>query len=158
MEENTTNKKIVRSGFIHFILSHVYLSYLFIVIIGVILDLIFSTNIFEDERYQYIGLILMIFGTAVIYWAQATSGRIRKEQIKEDKSMEFNQGPYKVLHHPTYFGLSVTIIGLGLLINSFFTVCLIVVNFIANRFFFIKKEEGLLQNKYGEKFSKYKGK
>ena len=161
MEDNNQNINKDEGGIvgiIHVLLSHSYALFLFAVIFGVILDQIFPLDFFNKPTYQSIGFIMIVLGTAVVYWAQFTT---KPSTTKNDKERDLNfflRGPYKYTRNPTNFGLTFMSVGLGFLINSPFSVALILAIYIVSRLFFIKKQDHILEERYGEVFSEYKKK
>jgi len=141
----------MEKGKIHFVLSNSYLVFLFAVVFGVVFDIIIPLDIFSGEAFQYVGLIMIILGSLLVYWAQSTSGNSKNK-------VGFENGPYKYLRSPTHFGLFVMTLGLALIINSPFSVFFTVIAHIVTKLIFIKKEEKLLEEKYGEDYLNYKKK
>lgn len=155
MEENINNNtsKDLKQGRVHFVLSNSYTIYLFAVVFGVIFDLIFTLNIFSNTIFSYLGLILIIFGSLLAYWAQKSSSVLEKD---ENGQIKFDSGPYKYMHSPTHFGLFVMTLGLALVINSLFSVFFTLIAQVISYFFFIKKQQNILEKKYGDNYIKYK--
>lgn len=161
MEEDTKNiinNNSYRYSRVHYILSHSYSIYLFAVVLGVIFDTIIPINSFDNIVYEYTGLVMIIVGSALIYWAQSTSSTTKKEMEVEGKVRDFARGPYKYSRNPTHIGLAIMTIGLGLLINSLFSVIFIVLAFVITKSIFVKKEEEILEEKYGQIYCDYKNK
>lgn len=145
------------SAMVHFILSHSYSVFLFAVVLGVIFDTFIPINIYQSQTYQYIGFVMIVLGSLLIYWAQSTSSKTKKE-MEEGASRDFARGPYKYSRNPTHIGLAVMTLGLGFLINSLFSVIFIIIAFLVTKSVFIKKEEGILEEKYGQTYCDYKKK
>jgi protein-S-isoprenylcysteine O-methyltransferase Ste14 len=143
---------------VHFILSHSYLVFLFSVILGAIFDIFVLSNFFRHIPYQEIGFILIIFGSIVVYWAQRTSGNYKEHIAKQKGESFFYRGPYKFSRHPTHFGLFIMTLGLAFLINSLFSVIFTILAYLLTKKFFIKKQEKILEKKYGEVYKDYKKK
>lgn len=153
IKEIPKNKKTV-----HHILFHSYSLYLFVVIIGFLLDVLFPLEVFSSKLYQYIGLILIILGPIVIYWAQNTSASYNEEEAKLKNKTYFNRGPYRFLRSPTHFGLFILTLGFSLIINSLFSILLIIVAHFSTKIFFINRQEKILEDKYGDDYLDYKRK
>ena len=101
----------------------------------------------------------MIFiGSIIIYWAQHTTHNSKTDNGKERDTNFFIRGPYKYTRNPTNFSLTFMALGLGFLINSFFSVVFILINYFISRIFFIKKQDSILEERYGEVFKDYKKK
>ena len=101
---------------------------------------------------------MLITGSVFIYWAQSTSANFRKRIEKNENKSHFEFGPYKYLRSPTHFGLFIMTIGYSLIINSLFSIIFTLAAYTITKFFFIKKEEKLLEKKYGEDYAEYKKK
>ena len=157
---NETDQKINkgRGGMVHFILVNSYLVFLFAIVLGVIADTFFKEKIFSDNIYQYVGFSMLFISSIIIYWAQSTSGNYQKRISKKDGRSEFEFGPYRFLRSPTHFGLFIMTLGFSLIINSLFSVVFIIIAYFITKLFFLRKEEKLLENKYGEVYREYKKK
>jgi len=147
-----------RKGMVHFILVHSYLIFLFAVILGVFFDTFMKKGIFSNDIYQSIGLLMLVISSIIIYWAQSTSSNYTKNINKSETRSHFEYGPYRYLRSPTHFGLFILTLGLALIINSLFSVIFTIVAYCITKFFFLKKEEDLLEKKYGQVYSDYKKK
>ena len=160
MEKETkiqTETESQSSAMVHFILSHSYSVFLLAVVLGVIFDIFIPINIYQRPIYQYLGFGMIVVGSILIYWAQSTSSRTKKE-MAEGAPRDFARGPYKYTRNPTHIGLAVMTLGLGFLINSLFSVIFIIVAFLVTKSFFLKKEEDILEEKYGQAYLDYKKK
>jgi protein-S-isoprenylcysteine O-methyltransferase Ste14 len=158
IEHQQEEFKEYRKGMVHFILVHSYLIFLFAVVLGVLFDVFLNGNIFSGVMYQYVGLLMLIAGSLIIYWAQSTSANYKKRIKKNETMLHFEFGPYKYFRSPTHFGLFVMTLGLALIINSLFSVIFTVLAYTITKLFFLKKEEKLLEEKYGETYTNYKKK
>lgn len=147
-----------RRGMVHFILLHSYLIFLFAIILGAFLDPLIKRKIFSHDVYQGMGLLMLIISSLIIYWAQSTSSNYKEREKKNESISHFEHGPYKYHRSPTHFGLFIMTLGFSLIINSFFGVILTFVAYLITKFFFLRKEEKLLEKKYGEVYTNYKKK
>ncbi len=156
----TTNKEeSLREGMVHVLLSHSYIVFFLAIILGIIFHLIFFVSIFSEPMYSYMGFGMIIAGSGLIYWAQSTSSCTRKEVEKVQKTeRDFERGPYKYSRNPTHNGLTLMTLGLSLVLNSFFAFVFIVIASIVTKLIFLKEEESLLEEKYGEVYCSYKKK
>ena len=161
MENETKTTQVdnsYRYSRVHYILSHSYSVYLFAVVLGVIFDTIIPIDPFGGDVYKYTGLSMVFIGSVLIYWAQSTSSTTKKEMEIEGKVRDFARGPYKYSRNPTHIGLAIMTLGLGFLSNSLFSVIFIVLAFVITKSIFIKKEEVILEEKYGQAYCDYKSK
>ena len=153
LKEKKENVSVV--GILHILFFHIYIMFFFAIILGVIFDLIFSYKIFNGVTYQYLGLLMITLGTMLIYWAQRTTSSSKNDINKERDLSFFYRGPYKYTRNPTNFGLTIMSLGLGFLINSFFSVIFILIIHIISKFILIKKQDKILKERYGEVYSDY---
>lgn len=159
MEGDTKNKEkeiVLRGGVVHHLLFGSYSVYLFSVVLGVIFDLFIHFEIFSYFIFDYIGFVFIVTGSLIAYWAQFTSGHYKEELAKLKNKSYFNRGPYRYMRTPTHTGLFVMAIGLAFLINSLSSVVFTIIAHIVTKFFFIRKQEKILENKYGETYIDYK--
>ncbi|HLP86392.1 MAG TPA: isoprenylcysteine carboxylmethyltransferase family protein [Candidatus Paceibacterota bacterium] len=154
--EDTTQK--YQDNKIHFILGHGYFVFLIVIILGIISDFFLKMKIFSNDVYQYVGAFLLVTSSVITYWAQKTSSNYKQKIQKDSNISLFEQGPYKYIRHPTYLSLFLMTIGLCLIINSFSSIIFAVIAYLIIRIFFLRKEEKILENKYGETYSEYKKK
>lgn len=157
--DNEENNIASRNGKIHFVLSHSYTVFLFAVVLGVVFDVLIPLKIFSGNDFQYIGIIMIALGSIVVYWAQSTSSSVSKKKEKDENyELRFDNGPYKYLRSPTHFGLFVMTLGLAVVISSPFSVIFTIIAQIVTKVSFLRKEEKLLEEKYGEVYRSYKSK
>lgn len=144
-----------RDGMVHLMLSHSYTVFLAAVVLGLIIDIFVPINIFDGEKYDQIGFAMIVLASILIYWAQRTSGN---KLHKKNGVLDFASGPYKYTRTPTHYGLTIMTLGLALILSSAFSAILTIVAFIITKLIFLKKEEDLLEEKYGEAYTDYKKK
>jgi len=143
------------SGIVHVLLSQDYAIFFLAVVLGVTFDIFFKAHFFKGVIYEYIGLFLMVFGSLVVFWAQRTT-RLVGKKISDNRDVSFFlNGPYKYTRNPTNFGLTLSVLGLALLIHSLFSVIFMIMAYIVSRFFFIKRQDAILKERYGDIFEEY---
>lgn len=148
---NPEGKKLDVS--IHAILAHSYMAYFILFLLGILFHVVFLTKISNSSFIVFLGFLLLFLGTVLVFWAQHTSRKLDNNNITKDS---FCRGPYCYVRMPTHLGLFSLMLGLSLLVNSFFIFLLAFVSFFLNKFYFIKKEETFLSNKYGTPYLEYK--
>lgn len=163
MEENNPNQvnipeKPHQNGIIHIILFHTYVLFLGSVILGAIFDQIYPFSLLTNPYFEYLGLFMVIMGSILVYWAQTTT-KIKKEDINKDRDVNFFfRGPYKYTRNPTNLGISAMCIGLGFMMNSVFIILFTFLVYLVSRFVFIRRQDLILGERYGNVFSDYKKK
>lgn len=158
MEDSEKAIKDYKDGFVHFILANSYLMFLFSVILGVIFDTYLNKKIFDASVYKNEGFFLLIIGTILIYWAQKVSANYQERKVKKESRSKFEFGPYKFLRSPTHFGLFLMTLGFALIINSLFSIVFTLIAYVISKFLFLRKEERILEKKYGDIYTEYKKK
>jgi len=158
IEENRNNENKEKQGAVHFLLAHAYLLFFVAIILGVIFDFLIKLNLLETIAYSKSGIVFVFFGTGLVYWAQSSSAKAGKIKPEERSSDGFALGPYKFFRNPTYLGLFIMTLGFGLLINSVFSIFFVLIAHLVIRFIFVKKEEKILEEKYGDIYVEYKRK
>lgn len=158
IQNKDLNNKYSNSGVVHHILFHSYFVSFFAIILGVIVDRLMPISIFPipSITYQYFWVGMIILGSLLIYWAQSSSSTLKN---KENRDLNFFlRGPYKYTRNPTNLGVTIMALSFGFLINSFFSVVFIIITHLISKFVFIKKQDSILEERYGDVFRSYKEK
>lgn len=142
---------------VHIILSQSYSVYLFAVIVAVVLDVIYPIS-FGNKFFVYIGFVFMLLGTLLAYWAQSSSSKSKREMMEKKCPRNFSAGPYKFSRRPTQLGLTLATLGFGLISESFFVVMAVIFSYFITRFVFLRYQEKILMEIYGDAYCDYKEK
>lgn len=156
--QDVKEESVPSGGIIHHLLFRSYAVYLFSVILGVIFDMFWHFDMFSNFLFDYVGISFIIVGSAVAYWAQSTSGNYKEEIAKLKNKSFFNRGPYRYLRTPTHSGLFLMAFGLALLINSLFSVIFTIAAHLVTKAHYVRKQEKILESKYGDLYGEYKRK
>lgn len=154
--ENTENTKDTvehPKHEVHGVLAHSYMVYFLVLIIGVVLDLSFPDKIFSTAIMMPTGFLMLILASVVIIWAQHTSRNLDHENITKEA---FCRGPYCYTRTPTHWGLFLLVLGFGFILNALFVIMLTILSFVVSKLFFLKKQEAILEDKYGQPYLEYK--
>jgi protein-S-isoprenylcysteine O-methyltransferase Ste14 len=140
---------------VHKVLIHSYICYFLFLFAGMSLDVIFNIklNLFDNFIIRVIGVLFMIFSALLIFWAQRTSRNLDTTNINIET---FSKGPYKFTRNPTHIGLLFLLLGFGVVYNTPFVFLSAVLYFFVAKMSFLKKEEEILFQKYGEPYLEYK--
>jgi protein-S-isoprenylcysteine O-methyltransferase Ste14 len=158
MENNEQQQVVYRPGMIHTIISHSYITFLLSIVFGSIFDAITPIRILNNYVFQYIGFAMIILGSVLTYWAQKSSSISKRDFKIKNLPINFEYGPYKHTRNPSYLGVFIMIIGLGFFVNSIFIIIFGLISYFIVKFIFIKQEEYLLSDKYGQVYLDYKNK
>lgn len=138
---------------VHRILAHSYSAYFIFFLGGIFLDLIFQLKIFEFSAMVLIGVLLMFLASLLILWAQKTSRNLRKENLTVKS---FCKGPYRITRSPTHWGLCFLMLGFAIMTGAVFIIISTMLSFIFTKFIYLRKEEKILEKKYGAPYLEYK--
>jgi protein-S-isoprenylcysteine O-methyltransferase Ste14 len=103
-----------------------------------------------------LGLAVMWAGAIFRYWSVRTLGQFFTVTVQAtDEHRLVDTGPYAVLRHPSYTGILVVYLGLGIALDSWFSVAcavLLPAAAVLNR---IKHEEAALRQQLGQQYERY---
>lgn len=148
----------VRQGMVHFVLSRSYSMFLFAVVLGALSDIVFPNTILSGVWFQSVGFVCIMLGSLLIYWAQKMTRCGPTNMPKDIVELDFEKGPYKYTRNPTHIGLTVMTLGLAFVVQSFFMLIFVSVIAIVGKVVFVRRQELLLEKKYGKAYCDYKKK
>ena len=104
----------------------------------------------------YVGIFLMFLGVLIRQVAIAILGRFfsLSVQISEDHKV-VDKGPYKLVRHPSYTGVLITFIGLGLAVQSLGALLVLVLFFGISFGYRMLVEERALLSGLGQDYASY---
>jgi protein-S-isoprenylcysteine O-methyltransferase Ste14 len=113
--------------------------------VGALPDLIF-----------YVGIFLIFLGVLVRQYAIAILGRFFSltVRIAEDHRV-VDKGPYRLVRHPSYTGILITFVGLGLAVQSLAALLVLILFFGISFGYRIHVEERTLLSGLGQDYASY---
>ena len=104
----------------------------------------------------YPGLAVLLIGAGFNIWAELTLGRFLNWQVQvlPDHNI-VDKGPYRLIRHPMYTGQIVSFIGLGLAMQSWAAILVVLVASGIRYGIRIRVEERLLVSKLGNNYVQY---
>jgi len=104
----------------------------------------------------YLGIFLMLLGVLVRQYAIAILGRFFSltVQIAEDHKV-VEKGPYRLVRHPSYTGVLITFIGLGLAVQSWGALLVLLGVFSLSFGYRMWVEERTLLSELGQDYASY---
>lgn len=104
----------------------------------------------------YPGIFLMIIGIVIRQWSIAVLGSFFSLNVGIQKGQKVvKDGPYKLIRHPSYTGLLLTIVGIGLALQSWGAVIVMILGFVFSFGYRIHVEEKLLISELGKGYIQY---
>jgi protein-S-isoprenylcysteine O-methyltransferase Ste14 len=105
-----------------------------------------------------LGVALMVAGTVLRYWSVHVLGRFFTVTVDIGEGHRVvDTGPYALLRHPSYTGMLVVYLGIGIALDSWLSVASVVVIptlAVLNR---IRHEEAVLVTQLGRDYERYQG-
>jgi protein-S-isoprenylcysteine O-methyltransferase Ste14 len=105
----------------------------------------------------YPGIVLMILGIILRQWSMAVLGRFFSAAVGiQEGQFVVEKGPYKFIRHPSYTGILLIFIGVGLAYQSWGAIISIILLFTLAYGYRIRIEEKALISELGEPYIEYK--
>lgn len=113
------------------------------------------------QPFNLVGLLLIPVGFLLIIWANYTLLHIGKIGLRNREPMQRPSnlvlaGPYRFTRNPIYFGCLLMLLGLVIVWSSVVIVILTIPVYIIFRYGFIKKEEIILEEEFGDEYRDFK--
>ncbi|PWI56798.1 hypothetical protein BM613_11925 [Sulfoacidibacillus thermotolerans] len=104
----------------------------------------------------FIGLLLLVFGIGFRHYAIRVLGRFFTARVMIQKNHTLVQeGPYRLLRHPTYTGAWIAFIGVGLTTRNLFAALIFTFIPLIGLLRRIHVEERVLHEAFGESYKEY---
>jgi protein-S-isoprenylcysteine O-methyltransferase Ste14 len=105
---------------------------------------------------SYVGIALMIVGIVVRQWSIAVLGRYFSPTVGvQEGQTVVKTGPYRLVRHPSYTGALLIIVGIGLSLQSWGAVLVLLVISGLTYGYRIHREEKVLVSELGEEYIRY---
>jgi protein-S-isoprenylcysteine O-methyltransferase Ste14 len=102
------------------------------------------------------GLTLMWCGMAIRLWAVRTLGPLFRTVVLIHKAHRLiDNGPYRLLRHPSYAGSLLTLAGLGLALGNWLSLLVAVLGALAGFTRRMRIEEAIMQARFGDAYMAY---
>jgi protein-S-isoprenylcysteine O-methyltransferase Ste14 len=104
----------------------------------------------------YPGLTLWLLGLAFTVWAYRSLGRFFSLDVQmQNDHRVVDTGPYRLLRHPGYAGFSLGLLGLGVALQSWVSVLVLLLATIAALAYRVHIEEKFLVAELGDEYVQY---
>ena len=113
------------------------------------------------QPYNLVGILMIPIGMLLLIWANYTLLHIGKIGLRNREPMQRPSslvlvGPYKFTRNPIYLGALLMLLGLVIVWSSVVTAFLTILVYIVFRYIFIKREEIILEEEFGDEYRDFK--
>ena len=116
----------------------------------------FATLDWHQPILFWIGIALMLAGTAFRWYAIRTLGRyFTREVATREGQTVIDHGPYRLVRHPSYSGVLITVFGFGLALTNWLSLLAIVACTFAGFSYRVHVEEHALCEAIGQPYREY---
>lgn len=123
------------------------------IIISFLVRLFFPTQIFLNNWIGHLlGWPMVVIGVLIITWATVKAGEVSMDEPDE----LITTGPYAYSRNPMYVGWMLIFLGIIFIMNSIYSLVLLVIVLVYTHCFEIRPEEEFLQKKFGADYKAYK--
>lgn len=128
---------------------------LFVVLLAPVFNT-YHIGYWSNTYVGWIGLLLMVSGLTLRYWAAKTLGEFytRTLQIIERHQI-VDRGLYRVIRHPGYLGTFLMEVGTGLAVTNWIVLPVITLIGVVSRAYRIRAEEEMLETAFGAQYKEY---
>jgi len=124
--------------------------------IGLALSFGYAGVVVLPDRVFYPGILLMLLGVLVRQWAIAVLGRFFSLTVRVATDHRVvTRGPYRLVRHPSYTGVLITFIGLGLAVQSLGGLLVLLGVFSLSYGYRMRVEEKTLLSELGQDYASY---
>jgi protein-S-isoprenylcysteine O-methyltransferase Ste14 len=127
--------------------------------LSILLHFIFPAMRLIPKPYNYLGILLIIFGSIITLWADwmFKKSRTTVKPNERPTSLEVS-GPYRMSRHPMYLGMTAILFGVSVILGSLTALLMPVVFIISMESVFIRFEEKSMEKEFGNRYLDYKKK
>jgi protein-S-isoprenylcysteine O-methyltransferase Ste14 len=129
------------------------------IIIGFIIDLIIPAPFFSEAYDLPAGLFTIALGIALMAWAVRTFNAAGTNvDVRQPSTTVVSDGPYGYSRNPIYVAMGLIVLGAAIWLNSLWILFSLVIILPTIEAGVIRREEGYLEKKFGQKYLDYKSK
>ena len=127
------------------------------ILLSIILNFFFPIRRIIIQPYNYLGIILILFGLVIDVWAWVLFRR-KKTTLNPYKipSRLETKSIFKISRNPMYLGMDIILLGVSVLLGSLITFIFPIIFIILIEKLFINLEEKNLERKFGKEYLDYK--
>ncbi|HEX7414717.1 MAG TPA: isoprenylcysteine carboxylmethyltransferase family protein [Bacteroidia bacterium] len=135
---------------------YVWLSIIISITIASFMLVYFPFPIFGTQQFQLIGISVIIVGILIRLLAIKQLGRFFTVNVTIRENHQLMQsGFYKYLRHPSYTGALLSFLGLGLILNNWFSLAIVFLSILSTFIYRMNIEEKVLTEQFGKQYLDY---
>lgn len=137
---------------------HPPLFFLSALLLGVVIDdRVHRLVIFHHTHWRGLGLIAVLLGVALVAVGRRTMVKAGTNVNPTLPAIAIvDSGPFRFTRNPLYVGLTVIYVGLSILLNTWWSLLLLVPVWLVMHFKVVRREETYLEGKFGESYLSYR--
>jgi protein-S-isoprenylcysteine O-methyltransferase Ste14 len=149
-------KSITRGRFDQGSTILILLSFISVVILAPLLNFTRTGDFTRLSWIGWIGITMMLLGTALRYWSMRTLGAHYTRTLKVAHQQELVEtGAYHLIRHPGYLGTLLIWIGAGLAMMNWITILVVTILMLAAYIYRIRREEAMLLELFRDTYKRY---
>jgi protein-S-isoprenylcysteine O-methyltransferase Ste14 len=130
------------------------------IVVGVLLAIlalrVSATSFGYNAAIFAVGLLLMWSGIGLRWWSFRTLGRYFTFSVMTSADQPvITRGPYRLLRHPSYAGILLTLTGLGLTFGNWLSLAALLASALIGFTYRIRVEEAALSTTLGSAYTTY---
>ncbi|MBI3034841.1 isoprenylcysteine carboxylmethyltransferase family protein [Candidatus Woesearchaeota archaeon] len=124
-----------------------------------LIDYYFPQFRFVFGSYRYIGVIVFILGLSMTFYAFYLFKKNKTPIIPGQKpTFVVAQGPYNFTRNPMYLGVTTALSGFSIYFGNLLSFLSPLIFFLIMNYYFVPREEELMENIFGKQYLNYKKK
>lgn len=136
---------------------HPPLWFLSALLLGALIDdRVYRLLIFQNDKWRWVGVVVAVLGIALVAIG-------RRTMIKHGTNVNPTQpttaivetGPFRFTRNPLYVGITLAYVGFSILLNTWWSLFLLVPVWIVMHLFVVRREEAYLERKFGDAYRNY---
>jgi protein-S-isoprenylcysteine O-methyltransferase len=111
----------------------------------------------SGQLLLWIAMAILVAGIAVRWWAIVVLGRFFTSNLVVQSGHRIVQnGPYRLVRHPSYSGILICFLGLGLAMYNWLSLLCLLVLVSAAIIYRTRVEEAMLEEEFGNEYTEYR--
>jgi protein-S-isoprenylcysteine O-methyltransferase Ste14 len=108
------------------------------------------------DWFFLVGIVIIVIGIIMRQWAMLVLGRYFTITVSVHKNQKVvDYGPYRYIRHPSYLGISLIAIGIGVALGSWVGILVILLMYGSTIWYRMHIEEKLLVSELGDDYIRY---